>query len=95
MVFVGLDDSFEKFYQAIRRQWRFGQENEVNVHIVTSDGEGAIKKNIERKQSQHDEISAQMVLHMKEIMQKEIFGASIEKTEYNAQLKMELPEWLK
>jgi len=94
MVFVGLDDSFEKFYQAIRRQWRFGQDKEVNVHIVVSDGEGAIKKNIERKQKQHDEISAQMVLHMKEIMQKEIFGASIEKTQYNPQIKMELPKWI-
>lgn len=94
MVFVGLDDSFEKYYQAIRRQWRFGQTHEVNVHIITTDGEGIIKANIERKQNQHDEISAHMVLHMRDIMQREILGATNEQIEYNPQKRMELPSWL-
>ncbi|MDH3354507.1 MAG: hypothetical protein OEL79_04750, partial [Chromatiales bacterium] len=39
MVFVGLDDSFEKFYQAVRREYRFGQKFPVNVHIVASEAE--------------------------------------------------------
>jgi len=95
MVFVGLDDSFEKFYQAVRRQYRFGQKYPVNVHIVTSDGEGAIKANIERKMLQHEEMAAEMVEHMREIMQKHVTGATVEKTEYNANVTMEIPEWLK
>ena len=74
MVFVGLDDSFEKFYQAIRRQFRFGQKHQVNVHIVISDGECAIKANIERKQEQHNEMTDQMVIHMRVFMRKEIIG---------------------
>ena len=94
MVFVGLDDSFEKFYQAIRRQYRFGQKHQVNVHIVISDGEGAIKANIERKQEQHNEMTEQMVIHMREFMKKEITGAHIEKAIYNPQQKMELPTWI-
>jgi len=94
MIFVGLDDSFEKYYQAVRRQYRFGQKNQVNVHVITSDAEGSIKQNIERKQKQHDEMSAQMVEHMREFMQKEITGACIEKTLYNPNVKMELPTWL-
>lgn len=93
-VFVGLDDSFEKYYQAIRRQYRFGQKHQVNSHIVISDGEGEIKKNIERKQSQHNEMTDQMVSHMREFMQKEITGAHIEKSVYNPQTKMELPTWI-
>lgn len=95
MVFVGLDDSFEKFYQAVRRQYRFGQKHPVNVHIVTSDGEGAIKANIERKMMQHEEMAAEMVEHMHEIMQKHVTGAAVEKTEYSANVTMEIPEWMK
>ena len=93
-VFVGLDDSFEKYYQAIRRQYRFGQKHEVNSHLVISDGEGAIKQNIERKREQHNEMTGQMVEHMREFMKKEITGAHIEKSAYNPTQKMELPSWI-
>lgn len=94
MVFVGLDDSFEKFYQAVRRQYRFGQTKEVNVHLVVSEAEGAIKRNLERKQKQHDEISENMVAHMRELMKQHITGTRVEKTEYNPQVNMEVPKWL-
>ena len=93
-VFVGLDDSFEKYYQAIRRQYRFGQKHEVNSHLVISDGEGAIKQNIERKREQHNEMTGQMVEHMREFMKNEISGAHIEKSAYNPTKKMELPSWI-
>lgn len=95
MVFVGLDDSFEKFYQAVRRQYRFGQAKQVNVHIISSDGEGSIKANIERKQKQHEEMAIEMVSHMRDLMKKRIIGASMDKKEYNPQIDMEIPEWLK
>ena len=52
------------------------------MHIVTAQAEGAVKKNIERKQSQHDEMSQLMVEHMRSMMQKNIRGAVMEKTEY-------------
>lgn len=94
MVFTGMDDSFEKFYQAVRRQYRFGQTKEVNVHIIYSDAEGNVKANIERKAKQHEDLSRNMVECMREIMQKEITGATIEKTEYNPQKTMILPKWL-
>ena len=93
-VFVGLDDSFEKYYQAIRRQYRFGQKQQVNSHIVISDGEGAIKENIERNQEQHNDRTDEMVVHMREFMKREINGAQVEKTSYNPQQKMELPQWI-
>jgi SNF2 family DNA or RNA helicase len=45
-----LSDSFEQIYQAERRCWRFGQLREVNIHVITSDGDGPVVKNIERKE---------------------------------------------
>lgn len=95
MVFTGMDDSFEKFYQAVRRQYRFGQTKEVNVHIIYSDAEGNVKANIQRKADQHNELSKNMVKCMREIMQKEIRGATIEKTEYIPTITMTIPQWLR
>lgn len=74
MAFVGLDDSFEKFYQAVRRCYRFGQKREVQVHIFTAENEGQILANIKRKELQHHEMSANMIEHMKDIMNKELAG---------------------
>lgn len=85
MAFVGLDDSFEQLYQAIRRCWRFGQMRPVDVHLVTAESLGAIKKNIQRKEKQMEDMQASMVEHMKTMMKKEIKGASVEKTEYKRQ----------
>lgn len=82
MVFVGLDDSFESYYQAVRRCYRFGQKRQVNVWIVTSESEGAIKANIERKQAQSVEMSEHMVSHMREFTQKTIKGAVMDRADY-------------
>lgn len=74
MAFVGLDDSFEKFYQAVRRCYRFGQKRNVQVHIFTAEAEGQVLQNIKRKESQHHEMSANMIEHMRDIMNKELRG---------------------
>lgn len=62
--FVGLSDSWEKWYQAIRRVWRFGQKNPVHCHVVTSEAEGAVVKNIQRKEADAARMAAEMVKHM-------------------------------
>ena len=74
VAFVGLDDSFEKFYQAVRRCYRFGQKREVQVHIFTAENEGQILQNIKRKEVLHHEMSVKMIEHMKDIMNKELAG---------------------
>ena len=74
MAFVGLDDSFEKFYQAVRRCYRFGQKREVQVHLFTAENEGQILANLKRKEVQHHDMSANMIEHMKEIMNHELTG---------------------
>lgn len=74
MAFVGLDDSFEKFYQAVRRCHRFGQTRRVVVHMFTAENEGQILANLKRKELAHHEMSANMIEHMKDIMNKELAG---------------------
>lgn len=64
MAFVGLSDSYEQFYQAVRRCWRFGQKNEVDCYIVTADIEGAVVGNIQRKEKDAMRMAANMVKHM-------------------------------
>lgn len=76
MVFVGLSDSFEQFYQAVRRCWRYGQTEPVDVHIVVSDREGGVLSNIKRKQDQHDQMVREMALLMSDITKAEIAGSA-------------------
>jgi len=60
VAFVGLSYSFEDFYQALRRTYRFGQTKEVNAYIVQASTEGAILKTIQRKINQHTEMQEKM-----------------------------------
>lgn len=64
VAFVGLSDSYEQLYQAIRRCWRFGQTQPVQCHIITSEAEGAVRHNIERKERQAMELFDNLVGHM-------------------------------
>jgi DNA modification methylase len=79
MAFVGLSDSFEQFYQAVRRCWRFGQTKPVDAYVITSSSEGAVVRNIERKERQAAAMMDGMVKHMKKEMQKNIKGQERER----------------
>lgn len=63
-IFVGLNDSWETWFQTIRRIWRYGQTQAVTVHIVLSDHETAILDNIQRKERQAEGMVSQMIEHM-------------------------------
>lgn len=52
MAFVGLNDSYEAYYQAVRRCWRFGQTEPVDVHVVVSNIERQIVDNVRRKETE-------------------------------------------
>jgi predicted RNA-binding protein with RPS1 domain len=84
--FVGLSDSWEQYYQAIRRFYRFGQQSEVNVHVISAESEGAVVANIKRKEEQNAQMGAEMVKYMSESMKKEIFVSTQEKMEYVRQV---------
>ena len=55
VMFLGISDSYEQYYQAIRRCWRFGQEYPVNVVILTSDLERIVLENVQHKEQEHQE----------------------------------------
>lgn len=94
MIFVGLSDSYEQMYQAIRRCYRFGQKQPVNVHIVTSSAEGAVKANVERKEQQAAEMKQNMVQYTKEILRKDIRGQERVVIPYDPQIAMIVPDWV-
>jgi len=95
MVFTGLSDSFEQIFQAIRRCYRYGQKNDVNVHFVISEAEGNVLKNYRRKEKQFLEMIDELVVFTKKFTLKEIKSISNESLEYNPQIEMQLPKFLK
>jgi hypothetical protein len=56
--------SFEQYYQGVRRCWRFGQKREVNVDVVTTEGEGRVIKNLRRKADQSEQMFTRLVEEM-------------------------------
>ena len=91
--FVGLNDSFEQVYQAIRRFWRFGQDRPVDVHFIAADVEGSVLNNIKRKEAQADEMADQMVHHMADLSAEMIQGASRRMDPYEPDQEMTMPKW--
>jgi len=78
--------SFEQYYQSVRRCWRFGQERQVFVDIVTTEGEQDVLKNLHRKQRQAEAMFANLVAEMN----KEMGIAIVD----DHKTKMEIPSWL-
>lgn len=72
MVFVGLSDSYEAYYQCIRRCYRFGQTKPVNVYIVLSDAEQGIYQNVLRKEEEARRMSDKLIEHVREYEKDEI-----------------------
>jgi hypothetical protein len=59
-IFASLDFSFEGLYQAIRRSYRFGQKNEVNIFLITTDTMSNVKQSIDNKQKQFEIMQDEM-----------------------------------
>ena len=94
-IFVGLSDSFEAYYQAVRRCWRFGQEQPVDVYIIISDAEGAVKANIQRKQEDAEKMTNELIAFTKEFLKNDLRQTKRDVDEYYAFEEMEIPEWMK
>ena len=94
MIFVGLSHSYEAMFQAIRRCYRFGQLYPVNVHIITSDAEGAVLENVKRKEKDFEIMCAQMLDNMRETQRKNVLSAQKTLDNYDASIMMVVPSWL-
>lgn len=93
MVFVGLGDSYEQYYQAIRRCWRFGQTRDVRAVVVVSDVERTIYENVLRKEQDAQQIQAEVVANVGEFERAEIQAVHA-RDDFKFETKMEVPAWL-
>lgn len=95
VIFVGLSDSFEQYYQAIRRCYRFGQKEDVNVYIITSEAEGAIIKNIQRKENDAIKMINEMSIYTKAHLVENVTQKDeIMTSDYIPIEQMIIPKWL-
>lgn len=82
MAFVGLSDSYEEYYQAVRRCWRFGQKKLVAAWLITADAEQVVVSNIERKERDAQRMQDAMVEHMRALETDAIKGQQREREIY-------------
>lgn len=69
MAFVGLSDSWEAYFQCIRRCYRYGQPRVVDAHIVLSELEGQIAANVNRKERAAEQMITDLVAEMRRARQ--------------------------
>lgn len=90
MAFIGRSFSFETWFQAVRRCWRFGQTRDVHVHLAIAEGEDQIGRVIDRKSADH----AKMMRMMGKAMRRSLGREEMTKVGYEPKHYEELPEWL-
>lgn len=93
IIFCGLSDSYEQFYQAIRRCWRFGQESQVDVYVIIGDAEMNVLNNIKRKQSNHEMMSVEMLKTINTVTKEKLYNMQFSHSTYKPQETMALPKW--
>jgi superfamily II DNA or RNA helicase len=90
MVFVGRSFSYEAWYQAVRRCWRFGQKRPVDCHLIVAEGEDQIGRVIARKSADHDAMKRAMRAAMKRAAGRD----AARRVEYQPKHQGRLPAWL-
>ena len=92
IIFVGLSDSYESFYQAVRRCWRFGQSHAVECHVICADTDGAVVENIKRKERLANELFDETINAMRGLG--EVASARRGEMEYDPRQIVVIPQWL-
>ncbi|MDE2096826.1 MAG: helicase [Patescibacteria group bacterium] len=90
MAFVGRSYSYETFYQAVRRCWRYGQKKTVKVHLIVAEGETEIGRVIDRKADDHES----MKISMREAMRRAIGQSAVVKSPYAPHHSARLMPWI-
>lgn len=93
VIFLGLSDSYEQFYQAVRRSWRFGQTRPVHCHVVTSSREGAVVANIQRKEEDAARMAGEMVKHMQVTNTAEVHAPTVRNADVYTTFQSEGATW--
>ena len=95
MVFCGLSDSYEQYYQAIRRCYRFGQARPVHVHLVLADAETQITANVRAKEAAARDTAAGLVAAIAAGNRRELFSGTSKADDYEPRRPLSLPDWLR
>ena len=82
MIFCGIDYSWESYYQAVRRMWRFGQVHPVNVYIVLSNLEQPILDSIIQKEQEATNMTQELIEHAKGYTREELAGMITDDWQY-------------
>ncbi|HLH51727.1 MAG TPA: helicase-related protein [Roseiarcus sp.] len=90
MIFVGRSFSYEDWYQAVRRCWRFGQKRAVKIHLIVAEGEEQIGRVIDRKAEDHARMKAAMSAAMRRAREQ----AAALKRPYEPRHEGRLPQWI-
>lgn len=94
MAFVGVTDSWESYYQAVRRCWRFGQKREVHVHIFASELDGAVVKNLQRKEEDARVMAEELSRETADVVRAEITGSKRRTGGSAATKRVRIPAWM-
>lgn len=95
MVFCGLGDSYEQYYQAIRRCYRFGQTRPVHAHIVLSSAERVIAQNVRAKERTARETAAGLIAAISAENRRELFAGTSKGDGYEPSKPLTVPPWLR
>jgi hypothetical protein len=82
MVFVGMNDSWEMYYQSIRRCWRFGQKKPVNVYVVLAHAEQEIYQNVMQKEAVARAMSAELIAAVRKHEEEELGKETVSTFDY-------------
>ncbi len=91
MIFAGRSFSYEAWYQAVRRCWRFGQTRPVTCHLIVAEGEEQIGRVIERKGADH----VAMKRAMSQAMRRAMAADAGVRVPYNPTHTTRMPAWIR
>ncbi len=94
MAYVGVDDSYEREFQATGRIYRFGQKREVEIHRFFSELEGEVVKNLERKASDAEAMADELSRETAALVRAEVMGGARKVNEYEPRNVGSAPAWL-
>ncbi len=95
MAFVGVTDSYEAYYQAVRRCWRFGQTRDVHVHVFASKAEGNVVANLRRKEREAGQMADDLSVETRDAVMAEVVGLTRATNTHNASRPVAVPAFLK
>lgn len=95
VAFVGVTDSWEAYYQAVRRCYRFGQKRDVHVHIFASEQEGSVVANLKRKEADAKAMADALAAEIIQSVRAELQGQARESNPYQPRQAMNLPSFLR